>query len=70
MRCIYGGLFIPVVNLLATIFYLSPKKIENEKLFFLVHCIKKDSLSEVMSFDEYIDFVGSNKISRAKQLIN
>jgi len=45
-----------------------PKKIDNEKLFFLVHCIKKDSLSKVMSFEEYRNFVSLNKILRTDDL--
>jgi len=45
-----------------------PKKIDNEKLFFLVHFIKEDSLSKVMSFEEYRNFVSLNKILKAEDL--
>lgn len=45
-----------------------PLKINAEKLFFLVHDIKNDSLLKRMNFLEYKQFVKFNKIGKDEDL--
>lgn len=45
-----------------------PKIIDINKLFFLVHDIKKDSLSQRMNFREYKSFIKLKRIKKEEDL--
>ena len=45
-----------------------PKKIEIEKLYFLIHDVKKDSLAQRMNFIEYKNFINLNNIHKDDDL--
>ena len=45
-----------------------PKKMNIKKLFFLVHYIKKDSLSQRMNYKQYKNFIKSQRVSTENDL--